>query len=62
MGATGPAHYALDGNWAALLMELKDLDHYESMMSSPEIAGAMAADGVLRETVKRFVFDKQVAV
>src|ERR1035438_1154580 len=59
MGASGPARYALDGNWAAVLMEMKDLDHYHKMMSSQAIADAMASDGVLRETVQRFVFDKK---
>ncbi|MGA7525348.1 MAG: hypothetical protein WBW84_23055 [Acidobacteriaceae bacterium] len=62
MGVIGPAHYALDGNWAAVQMEVKDLDHYNKMMSSPAIADAMASDGVLRETAKMFVLDKKIAV
>ncbi|MFZ0633742.1 MAG: hypothetical protein WBD32_01285 [Acidobacteriaceae bacterium] len=62
MGATGPVHYALDGNWAAVLMDMKDLDHYHKMMSSQAIGDAMASDGVLRETAKMFVLDKKVAV
>ena len=62
MGATGPAHYGLDGNSAAVLMDMKDLDHFDKMMSSQAIADAMAADGVLRETARLFVLDKKVVV
>jgi hypothetical protein len=62
MGATGPVHYGLEGNWAAVMMDVKDVDHYNQSMSSPATAEAMAADGVLRETVKMFVLDKKVNV
>jgi hypothetical protein len=62
MGATGPVHYGLEGNWAAVMMDVKDVDHYNQSMRSPATAEAMAADGVLRETVKMFVLDKKVNV
>ena len=62
MGATGPVHYGLEGNWAAVMMDVKDLDHYNKAMSSPATAEAMATDGLLRESVKMFVLDKKVNV
>lgn len=62
MGAIAPVHYALEGNWAAVLMDMQDLDHYHKMMSSQVVADAMASDGVLRETAKMFVLDKKVTV
>ena len=31
-------------------------------ISSPETAGAMKSDGLLRDTVKVFVFDKELAI
>jgi hypothetical protein len=62
MGATEPVHYGLDGNWAAVMMDVRDVNHYKKLMQSKETADAMADDGVLRETVKMFELDKKVAV
>ena len=63
MGATKPVTYGTTGeNTVAVCMEVSDLAHYRSILSSPATAQAMAVDGILRESVKSFVLDKELAV
>jgi hypothetical protein len=63
MGATKSVHYGFaDGNWAAVLMETKDLALFQRIMGSQATADAMATDGVLRPTAKMFVLEKELAL
>ena len=62
MGATAPVNYGQEGNWVAVMLDVKDVDTYNRILSAKATADAMAVDGVLRETVKMFVLDKQLAV
>jgi len=52
--ATGP------GNRIAVSGETNNLDAYMKIYNSPATAGAMAFDGVKRETVQMFVLDKEL--
>lgn len=52
--------YAIDGNRVAVCGDTSDLEAYMRVMDSPATAEAMAMDGVKRETVRTFVFDKAV--
>lgn len=47
-----------DGNEVALIFEPEDLDTFMSILDS-EGPEAMANDGVIKETVKVFVFNKE---
>ncbi|MDH3652513.1 MAG: hypothetical protein OEQ53_22670 [Saprospiraceae bacterium] len=51
-----------EGNEVALCMEVDDVDTYFQILESPATAEAMAFDGVKRETVKIFVFDRQFEI
>jgi len=62
MGATAPVSFGQDGNWSAVMLDVKDVDTYKKVLSSPATADAMALDGVRRDTVKMFVLDGQVPV
>jgi hypothetical protein len=62
MGATAPVNYGHEGNWVAVMLDVKDLDNYKRVLNSKATADAMAIDGVLRETVKMFVLNKQLVV
>jgi hypothetical protein len=44
------------------MLEVKDLDTYKKVLSSPATADAMAMDGIRRDTVKMFVLDGQLPV
>jgi hypothetical protein len=58
-GPVPDVHFATtEGNEVALCMDVDDLDGYFAMLERPEIAEAMAEDGVRRDTVKVFVLDK----
>ncbi|MDH3650838.1 MAG: hypothetical protein OEQ53_14225 [Saprospiraceae bacterium] len=52
----------LEDNQVAVCFDPDDLDTLMEVMNSPATAEAMAYDGVIRESVKIFVLDKQVAV
>ena len=51
-----------EGNEVAVLFEPDDLDTFFGMMDSQATADAMAYDGVKRETVKVYVFDKEFRI
>jgi hypothetical protein len=51
-----------DGNHIAVYGEPSDLAAYMKVLESPATAEAMASDGVLRDSVKVFVLDKEVEV
>jgi hypothetical protein len=58
-----PISYGIgEGNHIAVCGEASDLAAYLKAMESPAIAEAMASDGVLRQTVKVFVLDKELEV
>ena len=48
-----------DDNEIALYAEPADLAQYFEVLESPATAEAMAQDGVMRETVKVYVLDKE---
>lgn len=62
MGVTKPVQFSTDPetNEICLSAEPDDLDHYLETAQSPEIAEAMEMNGVIRETVKLFILDKQL--
>ena len=51
-----------EGNHIAVCGEPSDLAAYMKVLESPATAEAMAFDGVLRDTVKVFVLDKELEV
>jgi hypothetical protein len=51
-----------EGNHIAVCGEPSDLAAYMKVLESPATAAAMAFDGVLRDTVKVFVLDKELEV
>jgi len=51
-----------EGNHIAVCGEPSDLATYMKVLESPATAEAMAFDGVLRDTVKVFVLDKELEV
>jgi hypothetical protein len=53
---------ATSDNEVAILWEVADIDQYLEQMASPETAAAMANDGVIQETVKVYVLDKEMAL
>ena len=60
---TKPIDYGTgDGNYVAVCFETSDLDNLQSVLGSQETADAMEFDGVLRDTVKMFVLDKNYSV
>ena len=57
---TTPIDIAItEGNEVAVCMEPENLDTFLSILDSPATEEAMALDGVNRETVKVYVFDKE---
>lgn len=62
-GVSKPVSYGMgDDNYVGGCFETNDLAKTQSAIASPETAKAMEFDGVLRDTVKVFVFDKELAV
>lgn len=51
-----------DGDYVGGCFETNDVAKTLSAISSPDTAKAMEFDGILRDTVKVFVFDKELAV
>ncbi len=48
-----------ENNDVAVSFEVSDLDTFMQTLQSPATAEAMAADGVIQDTVKLFVLDKE---
>jgi hypothetical protein len=62
-GVSKPISYGMgEDNYIGACFETGDLTKAMSAISSPETAQAMENDGLLRDTVKVFIFDKELAV
>ena len=48
-----------DGNEVATCCDPTDLNKFQEVMASPDVAAAMAADGLKQDTVKIFVMDRE---
>jgi hypothetical protein len=57
--ATAIHYTATDDNEVAILWDVVNLDRFLEQLDAPETAAAMAQDGVIRETVKVYVLDKE---
>ena len=57
-----PISYTTDGNQVAVCMEVASVETLQQKMALPATAEAMAADGLIRETFKMFVLDKEFKV
>ena len=57
--ATAVHFAATEDNEVAILWEVANQDKFIELLDAPETAEAMAQDGVIRETVKIFVLDKE---
>ena len=51
-----------DDNYVGTCFEVDDVAKFMSAIALPQTAEAMEGDGLLRETVKVFVLDKQLAI
>ena len=61
--AQNPVRFAVnDANEVAVLFNVTDLTKFQAAVASEATAEAMKMDGVKRETIKQFVFDKEVAL
>ena len=54
--------YGIDGNQVAVCLDPDDFAACMKAMNSPATAEAMDVDGVLRDTVKMFVLDRELKV
>lgn len=62
-GLSEPVSYGTgDDDYVGACFETNDVARAMSALSAPETASAMEGDGLLRDTVKVFVFDKELAV
>ena len=62
-GVSKPVSYGIsEDDYVGGCFETGDLTKAMSAISSPETAKAMEFDGVLRDTVKIFVFDKELGL
>ena len=62
-GISKPVSYGMgDDGYVGACFETTDVARAKSALSSPETAAAMEGDGLLRDTVKVFVFDKELAL
>ena len=58
-----PVRYTVTkANEAAVLFNVTDLEKFQAGMASQATADAMKMDGVKRETVRQYVFDKELAL
>jgi hypothetical protein len=63
MTVTKPVSFGTgEGNTVAVCSEPNDLAACMKVMDSPATAEAMDSDGILRDTVKVFVLDKELTV
>jgi hypothetical protein len=62
-GVSKPVSYGMgEDDYVGACFETSDFAKAMSAISSPETAAAMESDGLVRDTVKVFVFDKELAV
>lgn len=62
-GVSKPVSYGMgEDNYVGACFETGDLTKALSAISSPETAEAMESDGLLHDTVKILVLDKELAV
>jgi hypothetical protein len=62
-GVSKPISYGMgEDNYIGACFETSDLTKAMSAISLPETVEAMENDGLLRDTVKVFIFDKELAV
>jgi hypothetical protein len=62
-GISKPVSYGMgEDDYVVACFETSDLAKVRSAISSPETIKAMESDGLLRDTVKVFVLDKEVVV
>jgi len=62
-GIAKPIHYGVaDDNHIATCFETGDVAKFMAAVALPETAEAMEGDGLLRETVKVFVLDKELPI
>jgi len=58
-GISSPISYAIGrDNEVAIIQEVTDVETFEKGLASPETEQAMSHDGVIRESFKYFVVDK----
>jgi len=57
---TASASYGVDGDTVVVCFEPTDLAACMKVLDSPATAEAMEFDGILRDTVKRYVLDKEL--
>lgn len=62
LGVTKPIHFTTDveTNEICIQGEPDDLEKYLELIQTPELAEAMEKNGVLRDTVKLYILDKQI--
>lgn len=62
-GVAKPIRYGTaEDNYVGTCFETDDVPKFMSAIALPETAEAMEGDGLLRETVKVFVLDKELSV
>lgn len=61
-GSNAVSYGTAQDNYVAGCFETHDLAKTRSAIASPETAKAMEFDGILRDTVKVFVLDKELEV
>ena len=62
-GIEKPVSYGMaEDNYVGTYFETSDVPKFMSAIALPETAEAMEGDGLLRDTVKVFVLDKELAV
>jgi len=62
-GVSKPVSYGLgEDNYVGTCFETGDVAKFLSVVGSPETAEAMESDGLLRDTVRVFVLDKELLV
>jgi len=58
--ATAVQFVATDDNEVAILWEISNLETFLAQLDAPEIAEAMAQDGVNHDSVKVYILDKEI--
>ena len=62
-GISKPVSYGMaEDNYVVACMDIDDVEKALSALGSPETAAAMEGDGLLRDTVRVFVLEKQLQV